>query len=315
MRHWQRALLPQTGSRCKPLRCLFYSMTLYGGANRSLHTVFGQSCGQLWPRLRLNEGNVTLHTAIQSCGIGAHLAPYFHIPHAGLTQAYLDAVDHGFQHRAGGAGVGLGNFQRQPRAHMLKLGLTGRVFKTILRKYIGAYGLGTLKDRIDYSSCAPRALAVKFQPMKKHNILSFRIFAVPAMLVATLFITACAETVNTRGQIILPSRLAQIQPGTSTKQDVLQLLGSPSTQGTMNDNRWYYISSSVGTTSFTPHDLKSRQVVIIDFDANGVVANLTQKGKSDGKEVSPEATATETHGQAMGIIDQFMGNLGGLIKD
>ena len=137
----------------------------------------------------------------------------------------------------------------------------------------------------------------------------------PALLAGMLFMAACAETVNTRGQIILPSRLAQIQPGVSTKQDVLQLLGSPSTQGTMNDNRWYYISSSVGTTSFTPHDLKSRQVVIIDFDANGVVASLNQKGKSDGKEVSPEAAATETHGQAMGIIDQFMGNLGGLIKD
>ncbi len=130
-----------------------------------------------------------------------------------------------------------------------------------------------------------------------------------------MVIAGCAETVNTRGQIILPSRLAQVQPGVSTKQDVLQLLGSPSTQGTMNDNRWYYITSSVGTTSFTPHDLKSRQIVIIDFDANDVVANLTQKGKEDGKQVTPDKDATQTHGQAMGIVDQLIGNLGGLIKD
>lgn len=142
-----------------------------------------------------------------------------------------------------------------------------------------------------------------------------RAFAAPALIACALVIASCAETVNTRGQIILPSRLAQVQPGVSTKQDVLQLLGSPSTQGTMNDNRWYYISSSVGTTPFTPHDLKSRQVVIIDFDANDIVANLTEKSKADGKQLTPEADATKTHGQALGIVDQLIGNLGGLVKD
>ncbi len=137
----------------------------------------------------------------------------------------------------------------------------------------------------------------------------------PLMVASAFVIASCAETVNTRGQIILPSRLAQVQPGVSTRDDVLNLLGSPSTQGTLNDNRWYYITSSVGTTSFTPHDLKSRQVLIIDFDpATGTVASLNQKTKADGKSLTPDEDVTETHGQAMGIVDQFMGNLGGLVK-
>jgi len=135
----------------------------------------------------------------------------------------------------------------------------------------------------------------------------------PALVVATL-IAGCAQTVNTRGQVILPSRLAQIQPGTTTRQDVLQLLGSPSTQGTLNDNRWYYVTSTVGSSSFNPYDLKSRQVVVIDFDPKtDIVASLTQKGKTDGKDVSPVEATTPTHGQSLGIVDQFMGNLGGLL--
>lgn len=130
-----------------------------------------------------------------------------------------------------------------------------------------------------------------------------------------MVITGCAETVNTRGQVILPSRLAQIQPGTTTRQDVLQLLGSPSTQGTLNDNRWYYVTATVGTTSFDPYDLKSRQVVIIDFDPKtNVVASLTQKSAQDGKEVPPSEDKTPTHGQSLGIVDQLLGNLGGIMK-
>lgn len=123
--------------------------------------------------------------------------------------------------------------------------------------------------------------------MKKHNTLR-PVVALAAILPLASFIAGCAETVNTRGHVILPSRLAQIQPGTTTRQDVLQLLGSPSTQGTLNDNRWYYVTSTVGSTSFDPHNLKSRQVVVIDFDpATNVVASLTQKSAADGKEVPP----------------------------
>ncbi len=136
---------------------------------------------------------------------------------------------------------------------------------------------------------------------------------VPA-LVGASFIAGCTETVNTRGQVILPSRLAQIQPGTTTRQDVLQLLGSPSTQGTLNDNRWYYVTSTVGSTSLNPHNLKTRQVVVIDFDpATDTVLTLTEKGKQDGKEVAPAEAQTPTHGQSLGIVDQLMGNLGGLV--
>lgn len=135
----------------------------------------------------------------------------------------------------------------------------------------------------------------------------------PALLTASL-IAACTETVNTRGQVILPSRLAQIQPGTTTRQDVMQLLGSPSTLGTLNNNRWYYVTSTVGSTSFDPYDLKSRQIVIIDFDPKtDIVVSMSEKGKSDGKEVAPTEATTPTHGQSLGIVDQLIGNLGGIM--
>jgi outer membrane protein assembly factor BamE (lipoprotein component of BamABCDE complex) len=132
-----------------------------------------------------------------------------------------------------------------------------------------------------------------------------------AFLLSAAILAGCSETVNTQGQVILPSRLAQVTPGTTTKDQVLQLLGSPSAQGTMNDNRWSYITSVVGTKAFEPHNLKERRVIVVDFDpSSSIVASIGEKTKDDGKELLPDPAATKTQGQTMGIVEQLMGNLG-----
>ena len=137
--------------------------------------------------------------------------------------------------------------------------------------------------------------------MKKHLV----------PLLALSFIASCTETINTHGQVILPSRLAQIQPGTTTKDQVMQLLGSPSSTGTMNDNRWYYITSTVGTKAFNPHKLKDRRVIVMDFDpSSSIVTAMQEKTEEDGKTVDPDRKVTATNGQSMGILDQMLGNLG-----
>ncbi|RYG58081.1 MAG: outer membrane protein assembly factor BamE [Alphaproteobacteria bacterium] len=202
--------------------------------------------------------------------------------------------------------------QGSPWAHMFKFGLLVRLKSAVGFKNSRAGTVGIGKNRIHNPSCTALGLAVVCQPMKKHNSLSVLGLMAPLALAATL-ITGCAETVNTRGQVILPSRLAQIQPGTSTRQDVLQLLGSPSSQGTLNDDRWYYVTSTVGSTSLNPYNLKSRQVVIIDFTPDtDTVATLTQKTEADGKEVDPSDTTTQTHGQSLGVVEQFFGNFGNI---
>lgn len=122
---------------------------------------------------------------------------------------------------------------------------------------------------------------------------------------------SCAETLDTHGQVILPSRLAQIKVGETTQQQVLQLLGSPSAQGTLNDSRWYYITSTVGSKAFQPYNLKSRKVLVLDFDPSStVVLKMAQKTEAQGREIDPDSTKTSTQGQSMGFTEQMFGNLG-----
>lgn len=191
---------------------------------------------------------------------------------------------------------------------MLKFGLSGYLLAAIGRKNLGRVQACRHKQRIHVRSCFTPASAVNSQPMKHIRILL-------ALVTPAVLMGACAQTVNTRGQIILPSRLEQIKVGQSTQNDVLSLLGSPSTQGTINNARWYYITSTVASKTFQPYELKDRKVVIIDFDtATGLVANIEQKTAADGKDVPIVEQTTPTHGQSLGIIDQVVGNLGGILK-
>lgn len=123
-------------------------------------------------------------------------------------------------------------------------------------------------------------------------------------------LTGCMETVNTHGQIMLPSKLEQVKPGETTKQDMLNLFGTPSAQGTLNDNRWYYVTTVEGTTPFTPHIIKDRSVYVADFDATGKVTRFAKLTAEDGKALAPAAEATPTRGQAQGLLQQMFGNIG-----
>ena len=134
------------------------------------------------------------------------------------------------------------------------------------------------------------------------------------LLLANLLVAlaACAETTSTHGQVILPSRLNQVQTVISTKADVMQLLGSPSTTATMADNRWVYISTVVVNKPLDQKTLQKRQVIVIDFDPSGTVAGITDKSAADGKTIEPDSSQTKTYGQSLGILDSVMENMGSL---
>jgi outer membrane protein assembly factor BamE (lipoprotein component of BamABCDE complex) len=138
-----------------------------------------------------------------------------------------------------------------------------------------------------------------------------RKLGVGASLSIGLMLLGCAETLDTHGTVVPPSALAKIVPGQTTQDEVRQLLGTPSATGTLNEARWYYVTSVVGKKAFNPYDLKNRRVLVLDFDPSStVVKSLTQRTEADGKYIDPNRAATSTAGQTMGFMEQMFGNLG-----
>lgn len=126
---------------------------------------------------------------------------------------------------------------------------------------------------------------------------------------------ACTPTVDQRGNLPHPELLAQVQPGKSTRDDVMAVLGTPSATMTYGGETWHYISARTETTAFFEPEVLERKVVSVVFDEKGVVRDVVTKGLEDGKDVSMVERTTPTAGKEMSILEQLLGNVGRFSKD
>ena len=139
--------------------------------------------------------------------------------------------------------------------------------------------------------------------LKKSTLLS------TVIICMALALTSCAKRVDTHGNVIKQSQLDKIEIGEHSQRDVAALLGSPTATGTFNNKRWYYFTEKSAVESLGERSLLEREIVIIDFNNQGIATAMTFKDQDDSKAVTPDKATTETHGQTMGIIDQFIDNL------
>ncbi len=140
--------------------------------------------------------------------------------------------------------------------------------------------------------------------MFKHFI-SFLFFAWVAVAVS-----GCVSRLDTRGNFPDPDRVEEIKPGEQSREEVEEILGSPSAVTAFGSDTWYYISKQTETFAFFEPKVTERQVVVIKFDKDGKVTKVEKVGLEEGKKVTPVERTTPTHGNKMTVIEQLIGNLG-----
>ena len=123
-------------------------------------------------------------------------------------------------------------------------------------------------------------------------------------------LTACTGRVDTRGNLADPEVASQITPGESTRGTVEDLLGSPTTIATFNDQTWYYIGRKTEKFAFFEPEVLEQQVVAIHLDPSGVVDDVKIYGPADAREIELVDRATPTAGKELSVLQQIFGNLG-----
>lgn len=121
---------------------------------------------------------------------------------------------------------------------------------------------------------------------------------------------ACSPTLDIHGNIPKPEIVQGIAAGETTRDQVSEMLGTPSTVATFDESAWYYVGKRTSRVAFLEPEILERQVLVIRFDENGVVKQVERLDKEDGRAVAIVARATPTRGRELTIIEQLIGNVG-----
>jgi len=127
---------------------------------------------------------------------------------------------------------------------------------------------------------------------------------------AVIGLSACGNSVQLRGNTPEPEDIAEIQLGIHSRQDVIDLLGSPSTVSTFEDRRWYYIGQKTQEIAFMKPEVLDRSVLVITFDEAGLVESTSNYSLADAQDVDPVERVTPNEGRDLTLIQQLFGNIG-----
>ena len=156
----------------------------------------------------------------------------------------------------------------------------------------GASPAMTLSSQTRQRARHPRGLVARWRGLR------------PAMAVALVcaVLGACTGEQFQKGYILPPGALEQIPIGASQDQ-VLIVMGTPSTVATLNGEVFYYISQRAERkVMFMNQQVVDQRVIAIYFDKNRQVQRLANYGLQDGKIFDFISRTTPTSGQELSYL-------------
>lgn len=130
------------------------------------------------------------------------------------------------------------------------------------------------------------------------------VLALACALAGPLALAGCGSFSETlqRGYVLPEGALEQIPIG-ATQEQVLIVLGTPSTVATVDGDAFYYISQKAERdAAFMPHQTVDQRVIAVYFDKNRTVTRLANYGIKDGKVFDFLSQTTETGGERLNYL-------------
>jgi outer membrane protein assembly factor BamE (lipoprotein component of BamABCDE complex) len=126
---------------------------------------------------------------------------------------------------------------------------------------------------------------------------------IAVMLTLGVLLGGCFSETYHRGYILPDGALEQIPIG-STQEQVLIVLGTPSTVATLSGEAFYYISQRAEKpVGFMPQQVVDQRVVAVYFDRNRRVERLADYRLKDGKVFDFVSRTTPTGGKDVAYLN------------
>jgi len=138
---------------------------------------------------------------------------------------------------------------------------------------------------------------LRMQPMSRR----VRNLALLGVLAVTPVLSGCITQNFQKGYVLPEGALEQVPVGASQEQ-VLIILGTPSTVATVSGEVFYYISQKAERTAFLPQKVVDQRVVAVYFDKNRRVERLANYGQQDGRVFDFVSRTTVSGGQDLSYL-------------
>jgi outer membrane protein assembly factor BamE (lipoprotein component of BamABCDE complex) len=132
-----------------------------------------------------------------------------------------------------------------------------------------------------------------------------------SLALALSLLGACADqSPGQRGWVLDDKALDQIKPGSSAEQVVL-VLGTPSTTSTVGGKTYYYISQKVKQPMlFMEEKITDQRVVAVYLDKNNKVERVANYGLKDGVIFDFISRTTPTTGNDNSVLGSLFRRIG-----
>jgi outer membrane protein assembly factor BamE (lipoprotein component of BamABCDE complex) len=138
---------------------------------------------------------------------------------------------------------------------------------------------------------------------------SFRMRSLQALALGTALALAACANPQPHGYVLSETAIEQIPVG-SSQQQVLLVLGSPSTTSTVGGQAYYYISQTIDDNPVFGRSIEEQRVLAVYFDEEGKVREVANYGLQDGKIFDFISRRTRTGGRDLSFLGQLLTGVG-----
>ena len=118
------------------------------------------------------------------------------------------------------------------------------------------------------------------------------------------------------GVFFLEKKKEKIQLNTTNRNDLLSILGEPSTKSSFDNDVWIYIERKITNTHFFgKRDLIVNNVLVIEIDNLGLITKMDFYNLNDMNELSFDKKTTEANYKKRNFVYSFLSSMRQKIND
>lgn len=125
-----------------------------------------------------------------------------------------------------------------------------------------------------------------------------------------LLSSGCAKEHYYHGYGFQQNNIDSIKVGSSSYDQVLAELGSPTSESHFGDKTIYYINNKTEKVAFLNPKIVEQRSLAITFDSKGTVSDIYEYTLDDAQNIAFSEKRTEIRGNTLTPIEQVMTNVG-----